>query len=262
MSHINLEFTGPVACLTLDHTGGNRINFVMREELLAAVDRVAASDARVLIVRGKGADFCLGGDVRDWPGIPAAALRPRVEVFATALDKLDQLKIPTIAAVQGGCMGGGFELALGCDLIVAARSAHFVFPEARLGIMTLQAGVIRLTQGIGGPKALELVLLSDPVAAEQMAAWNVVSRVVEDDALEQTVEALAARLAAGPPGAYAGTKALLDVWTRDGWPAARRVLYDISMPLFDTMDVQNALRAAADAVEAGRPFPTATFTGE
>ena len=62
----------------------------MREELLAAVDRVAASDARVLIVRGKGADFCLGGDVRDWPGIPAAALRPRVEVLATALDKLDQ----------------------------------------------------------------------------------------------------------------------------------------------------------------------------
>jgi hypothetical protein len=104
------------------------------------------------------------------------------------------------------------------------------------------------------------VFLSDPVAAEQMAAGNVVNRVVEDGALEQ--EAVAIRLAAGPPGAYAGTKALLDIWDRDGWAAARESLYDISMPLFDTRDVQNAVRAAADAIEAGKPFPTVTFTGE
>ena len=68
--------------ITLDRAPGNRINFDMQRELFDAFARVAASDARVLIVRGEGPDFCLGGDVRDWPGIPAAVLRPKIEVYA------------------------------------------------------------------------------------------------------------------------------------------------------------------------------------
>src|SRR5271156_3104786 len=112
--------------------------------------------------------------------LPAATLRPKVEVYAKALDRLERLPIPTIAAVQGGCMGGGFELALSCDLIVAARSASFVFPEARLGILTLQGGVMQLAERIGRAKAIEVALLSEPIAAEQMAAWNVVNRFVDD----------------------------------------------------------------------------------
>src|ERR1700761_9665283 len=116
MTFINLEFDDAIATVTLDHPGGNRINFQMREEILQALERVSASDARALIVRGNGTDFCLGGDIRDWPGMSAADLRPRIEVFAKAIDLLEGLAIPTIAVVQGGCMGGGFELALGCDL--------------------------------------------------------------------------------------------------------------------------------------------------
>ncbi len=67
MNFVHLEFDGAIATIMLDHPGGNRINFEMREEILHAVERVAASDARVLLVKGKGADFCLGGDIRDWP---------------------------------------------------------------------------------------------------------------------------------------------------------------------------------------------------
>lgn len=73
---------------------------------------------------GEGADFCAGGDIREWPGIPADVLRPRIEVFANALDRLERLPIPTIAAVQGACHGGSFELALACDLIIATRFAR------------------------------------------------------------------------------------------------------------------------------------------
>ncbi len=112
----------------------------MRSELRDAIERVAASDARVLVIRGEGPDFCMGGDVRDWPGIPAATLRPRVEVFAEALDRLERLNIPTLAAVQGACMGGGFELALSCDMIVASKSARFAFPEAVLASSRSRAG--------------------------------------------------------------------------------------------------------------------------
>src|SRR5258708_39879521 len=140
-----------------------------------AEDIHSAIQYRVLVVRGKGTDFSLGGDVRDWVGKSAAELTPRIGVFAKAIEVLEQLKIPTIAAVQGACMGGGFELALGCDLIVAACSARFAFPEARVGIVTLQGGVFRMAERIGRSKAIEMAFLSEPVAAEQMAVWNIVN---------------------------------------------------------------------------------------
>jgi enoyl-CoA hydratase/carnithine racemase len=125
------------------------------------------------LVRGEGADFCLGGDVRDWPGMPLNKLRPKIEVFAEALEQLRRLPIPTIAAVQGGCMGGGFELALSCDLIVAAKSARFGFPEARLGILTLQGGMMLIAERVGRAKAAEMVFLSQPVAEKAELAQAV-----------------------------------------------------------------------------------------
>jgi enoyl-CoA hydratase/carnithine racemase len=76
MKFIHLEFNEQIAAVTLDHPTGNRINFQMREELLEAFERVAKSDVRALLIQGKGADFCLGGDIRDWPGIKATELRP------------------------------------------------------------------------------------------------------------------------------------------------------------------------------------------
>lgn len=205
MNFVHLELEGAIATMTLDQPGGNRINFQMRKEILQTVERVAASDTRVLLVKGKGPDFCLGGDIRDWPGIPAKDLRPRVEVFARAIDLLESLAMPTIAVVRGGCMGGGFELALGCDLIIAAKSARFMFPEALLGIMTLQGGVYQLAERIGR------------------------------------------------------TKALMHIWRDRGRTEARRQLYDMSMPLFDTPDVQSALRNAVAAVDAGLPIPKPVF---
>ena len=259
MSLAHLTLDGPIATVTLRNPGGNRINFQMRKDVLDAVGRVAASQSRVLLVKGDGDDFCLGGDIRDWPGIPSTELRPRIEVYAKAIDLLESLSIPTVAVIQGGCMGGGFELAMGCDLIVAAKSARFMFPEAMLGIMTLQGGVYQLAERIGRTKALELVMLSTPVDASQMGEWNVVNTVVEDAELEAASAELARRLAAGPAKAYAGIKALMKVWRNEGRPAARAALYDISMPLFDTTDVQLALREAVNAVSKGNPMPRASF---
>ena len=244
MNFVSLTIDGSIATITLRNPAGNRINFQMREEVFDAVGRVASSQARVLLVKGDGDDFCLGGDIRDWLGVPSTDLRPRIEVYAKALDLLSDLPIPTVAVVQGGCMGGGFELALSCDLIIAGRSARFAFPEATVGIMTLQGGVYQLAERVGRSRALELVMLSTPVNAPQMAEWNVVNMVVGDDALDAAANDLAQRLAAGPAGAYAATKALMKTWRDNGPSAARDVLYDVSMPLFDTQEVQEGLRQA------------------
>jgi enoyl-CoA hydratase/carnithine racemase len=262
MPFTHLDVGGPVATLSLDHPGGNRINFEMRVELKEAVQRVEKSPARALLIRGEGPDFCLGGDIRDWPSVPTEVLREKIHVFADALDKLGRLSIPTIAAVQGGCMGGGFELALSCDLILAARSARFAFPEARLGIVTLQGGMMQIAGRVGRAKAAELVFLSEPVTAEQMRQWNVVNRVVDDADLQSDAAALARRLAEGPTKAFAATKALWRMQSEEGVAAAKAKLYDISMPLFDSEDARAALRNAAEAINAGKPFPTAIFSGK
>ena len=256
-----LVIEGPLAVLSLTSPGGNRISFEMRRELREAVRDVAESGARALLVRADGPDFCLGGDVREWAGVPAAELRPKIEVFAKALGQLDRLKIPIVAAVQGGCAGGGFELAMTCDMIVAGRSAWFSCPEAGVGIVTLQGGMLQLADRLGRARAAEVVFLYDRVSAEQLCAWNVVNWVVDDPALEEAARDLAMRLATGPTLAYEATKALWRIQADARRLAARETLYDRSMPLFETRDAKAALKSAAEAVDAGRPLPNATFEG-
>lgn len=254
-----LAIDGPIATVTLDHPLGNRINFAMREELLASFRRVAQSDVRVLLIRAEGRDFSLGGDVRDWIDVPVEELRSRIEVYAEALDYLDRLSIPIVAAVQGRCLGGGLELVLSCDLVVSARSALFGCPEALLGIPTLQGGVFQLAQRIGRTRAIEFVFLSDMYTAEAMERMNLVNKVVADDELEDAAGALVDLLASGPPQAFAVTKTLLRAWAAGGLSGAKSVLYDIAMPLFETEDVQAALRKAASAAGQDRPFPITNF---
>jgi enoyl-CoA hydratase/carnithine racemase len=146
---------------------------------------------------------------------------------------------------------------LACDLIIAGASARLGFPEALVGITTLQGGVYQLADRVGRNKAIELAFLSEAVEATKLAEWNVVNRVVEDANLETEAGALVQRLASGPPQAYAATKSLLRIWQQQGKSAARAALYDISMPLFDTADVQSALHNAA---RAGLPIPKAVFS--
>jgi enoyl-CoA hydratase/carnithine racemase len=262
MAFTRLELGGPVATLLLDHPEGNRINFDMRVEIRDAVQRVAHSPSRALLIKGEGADFCLGGDVREWPGIPSGELRPKIEVFAEALEQLRRLPIPTVAAVQGGCMGGGFELALSCDLIVAAETARFGFPEARLGILTLQGGMMLIAERVGRAKAAEMVFLSQPVSAEQLHGSNVVNWVVEDVELGVRSADIAVRLANGPTKALAATREMWALQDSEGLAAAKARLYDISMPIFETQDAREALRNAAEAINAGRPLPAAKFSGK
>jgi len=154
------------------------------------------SALRVAILTGNGGEFCAGSDLRRHdPGIlrPAAGFGGLTERFD--LDK------PIIAAVNGAALGGGFELALACDLIVAAGSATFGFPEAKLGLAPLAGGPQRLVRAVGEKRALRLLLTAEAIGAEEALSLGFLHSVVPDDTLLDRAMALARTIATLSPAA-------------------------------------------------------------
>jgi enoyl-CoA hydratase/carnithine racemase len=248
MRLIRVQPRGPVASIALEQPAGNRSGSWLRQELIDAFERVAGGAARVLVIKANG-DFSLGGELDEWYAVPPAELEGRVKAFTRVLSLVEQLDIPTIASVQGSCIRGGVELALACDLLIAARSARFGFGQALAGILTLQGDVHSIAERMGRATALGHRSLSDQVGAAQMARWNLVNRVVEDHALEQQTTTLAQRLAGGPGERFGATKALLRAWKQRGASGARPS-YGVWVPHPRAEDARRALRNAAAALSA------------
>jgi enoyl-CoA hydratase/carnithine racemase len=161
--------------------------------------------------------------------------------------------------VQGFCLGGGFEIALRCDIIIAERSAQFGHPEQTLAVTTLLGGVYRVAERAGRAFAADMAFTSAKVPAEEMQRRGVVNQVVDDGGLRDAVAAYATKMATGPTKAHAAHKALLRIWALGGVQAADEALMDISIPLFDSDDTQRALHSAVDSLAMGVPRPTLDF---
>jgi enoyl-CoA hydratase/carnithine racemase len=261
MSHLTSSIEDRVATIALDNPPQNRIDEQIADELAEAIDAVGRSDARAVLLRAEGPDFSFGGDIVTWPDLDARELRTLFERYMSVFNRFERLPLPVIAAVQGLCLGGGFELALRADVIFAAESARFGHPEQSIAIVTLLGGIYRVAERAGRSRASEWALTSEQVPAAVMAAAGVVNRVVADEALLDEATAFAQRIANGPTRAYAAHKALLRAWAVGGVAAADEAMFDISLPLFETEDVKTMLPSAVEAFEAGRPRPAFDFQG-
>lgn len=190
----------------------NAMNRAMFDELGAVFQEVAASTTdRVLVLTGSPGAFCAGGDLspggaNDEPSHPLYAMRN----LGTAAVALNELPKPTIAKVNGVAVGAGCNIAIGCDLVIAAESARFSEIFVRRGLSIDFGGSYLLPRLIGLHKAKELALLGDIISAAEAERIGIVNRVVADDDLDGAVDELAARLAAGPPLAISLTKKLLN----------------------------------------------------
>lgn len=261
MAHLTLTREGSVAILTIEHPPQNRIGDRMVAELAEVLDDVERNGSRAVVLRAEGPDFCFGGDIRTWPDASTHDLRAAFTRYLDVFNRLEQLPMPVVAAVQGMCLGGGFELALRADVIIAGESAHFGHPEQGIAITTIMGGVYRVAERAGRGRAMEWALTSERVPAKRMADAGVVNRVVADDVLLKEAKELAEKLARGPTRAHAAHKALLRTWSVGGVAAADQAMFDISMPLFETEDAQMAMRIAVEAMAAGRPRPDLEFRG-
>jgi enoyl-CoA hydratase/carnithine racemase len=183
------------------------------------------------------------------------------ERYLSVFNQFERLAMPTVAAVQGRCLGGGLELAVRADVIFAGTSARFGHPEQTLGIVTLLGGVYRIAERAGRARALEWALTSEQVSARVMEQHGVVNRVCEDEELLREATDFARQLAQGPTRAHAAHKALLRAWALGGVAAADEALFDLAMPLFETEDVKMALPSAVSALKAGKRRPVFDFKG-
>ena len=213
-SLIQFDVRDSVARLTLNRPEKmNSFNAEMHAEVRHALDSIQTNAAaRVLVITGAGRGFCAGQDLADaevrfTPGEAAPDLGEVVERhYKPLVMRLSQLRVPTIAAVNGIAAGAGASLALACDIVLATQSASFVLPFTNIGLIPDTGCSWHLPQRIGQVRAMGLALTGKKLTAQQAADWGMIWEAVEDDTFATTVETLATRLATMPTKALFRTR--------------------------------------------------------
>jgi 2-(1,2-epoxy-1,2-dihydrophenyl)acetyl-CoA isomerase len=164
----------------------------------------------VIVLTGAGRGFCSGQDLSDASGLDAAGFeRILNEEYVPMIRAITEAPVPVIAAVNGSAVGAGANLALACDLVIACESAVFIQAFTRIGLIPDAGGTSFLPRRVGLQRAMGAALLAEPVSARQAESWGMIWEAVPDDRFAQVVAARAAKLAAGPTGAYAALKVAL-----------------------------------------------------
>lgn len=215
--NILFEVQGPVARLTLNRPDKmNSFNAAMHAELRVALDSVQDNKSiRVLVLTGAGRGFCAGQDLSDpqvklVPGETPPDMGTVVEDnYKPLILRLQNLRVPTIAAVNGIAAGAGSSLALACDLVVACKSASFLQAFSKVGLIPDTGGTWFLPQRVGMARAMGLALLAEKLPAEKAAEWGLIWAAVADAEFAATVDALANQLAAAPTKALVRTRQAL-----------------------------------------------------
>jgi enoyl-CoA hydratase len=232
---------GPLAVLTLDHGDLNLFDHSVFESLIAEVDVLAAAPPRALLVQASGRVVSAGVDVHEFDGLTPRDAGLLWQRLIRTVQALEDLPCPTVFAAHGLCLTAAFELALACDLLIAATSARFGLVETVVGLTPSMGGPQRLTERAGPARARQLVYTGDLFTAETLAQWAVVTQILPDDTFAADVSDVARKLANGPTRAHAATKRLIRTAADHGVRAGDALVPDVSSPLFDTEDLRGAV---------------------
>jgi len=209
---IIVQHDGPIARITLNRPDRlNSFTAAMHEELKEALNEVA--EARVIVLTGAGRGFCAGQDLNDravTSGGHPVDLGMTVETAWNPLvRKITSLPQPVIARVNGVAAGAGANIALACDMVVAARSAKFIQSFSAIGLIPDSGGTWALPRLVGQARAMGLALTGEPLPAEKAEDWGLIWKCVDDEALDAEVDAIAQKLASLPPLGLAAIKEMI-----------------------------------------------------
>jgi enoyl-CoA hydratase/carnithine racemase len=246
MSTVLFEKDGAVGVVTLSNPPHNLIGDTLMTDLLSAYNVAVEQGCRAILLRSAMRHFCAGADVDGFGGGGGGGGRRHDQAaFDSVLDSLENVAIPTVAAVHGGALGGGFELALTCDMIVAADTAFFGMPEASLGLIPLLGGVQRVVQRVGPARAKEMAMFGrrhDPASLER---WGVINLVIAESELPSVSMSWARQLAAGATVALKGIKQLANHSARSGIAGADMRQIEVNEMMWASADQKRGLDAFA-----------------
>src|SRR5271155_3284127 len=228
------EMDGQVAVLTMQYAPHNFLGTALYNALIDGVGWAAERGARAVLLRSSLRNFCAGADVALFDSAERA-LAPDLDIV-DLLRAFDTLPIPIVAAVHGVCLGGGLEIALASDLIVASESAKIGSVEAAIGLNPLMGGIQRVTERAGAARAKEMALLARRYDARTLERWNVINRVVPDEQLAEVTKTLAHELANGPTVAHASTKAIVSHAVSPGVQATDEALPELQTDIWKSED--------------------------
>jgi enoyl-CoA hydratase len=236
---------GRIAWITLNRPDKlNALNRTVFAQLGHALARLEASEtALVGVLGGEGRAFAAGADIQDYVGISVHDYRAFMDVGRAVTDRIASLRKPVIAAVRGFALGGGFELVLACDLVVAADNARFGLPEAKLGLVPGGGGTQRLPRLVGRMRATELLITGRFLTAEEAQAWGIVNQVVPKDDLRARAEELAGAVAAQAPAAVATIKRIVREGADAPLPSALSLEQDATARLIVSDDAREGIAA-------------------
>ncbi len=216
---VTLNQTGPVLEITLNRPEKrNALSMEMLHQFDAAITQANRTpDARVVVIRGEGKVFSAGIDVSNLLGLAEShgphwqqRMRTITDEIQQIITRLERLELPTIAVLHGYCLGLAYELALACDIRVAAEGTMLGLPETRLGMIPDVGGTTRLTRIAGPARAKELIMTGRQIDAALAEQWGLVNYALPADAVEAKVEELVAELLAAAPLAVGMAKRVID----------------------------------------------------
>ena len=244
---------GPVAVLTLDRPKAlNALNGALMEQLAAALEAADADpQVRAVVIAGSERAFCAGADISGLDAVSVDEMLAPQGFGRRLFDVLTSYRKPLIAAVRGLALGGGCEIALACDIVIAGESARFGVPEVTLGLIPGAGGTQRLVHAIGKSKAMRLLLTGEPMSASDACTAGLVAEVVPDENCLAAAIKIAERIARNAPLAVQMAKdaarATYDTTLAQGLAHERRNFF----LLFNTNDMREGVSAF---IEKRRPI--------
>ncbi|MFC8047903.1 enoyl-CoA hydratase/isomerase family protein [Nocardia sp. NPDC057353] len=244
-----------IAVLTLANPPLNLFDQPLFDALVADIAELTARPPRAVLLRAEGKVVSGGVDVHVFDGLTVEqGAQLWRSLFETIIQPLEALPCPVVFAAHGLTLTAAFEIALACDIILAAPKAKFGLVETVVGLTPSMGGPQRLAERAGSGRAREFVMTADLYDAATMAEWGVVNAVHED--VQAAADALVARLADGPTRAHAATKRIIEAWRSGGVGHADAVTPEVSGVLFDTDDLRGGVRSFLE-----RGPGKATYTG-
>jgi enoyl-CoA hydratase len=241
---VRLEVDGAIGTIRLDRPKMNALNKQVQEEIrAAATEATAREDIRAVIVYGGPKVFAAGADIKEMAEASYAEMATRAPALSSSLSAVAEIPKPTVAAINGYALGGGFELALCCDRRVAAADAKLGQPEILLGIIPGAGGTQRLARLVGPSKAKDIVYTGRFVDAAEALSIGMVDEVVDADDVYPTARRWAEQFASGPARALAAAKAAIDGGLDGDLDSGLKLESHLFAALFATEDQTTGMRS-------------------